>query len=696
MQLLPIILMGASSIILQILCLRQLLSTFSGNELVIGITLAAWLAIVSLGSYAGSRIKLKNAFALSFIAIALVSQPTIIIAKSVRPILGYELGEVIPLASTIVWTALTMIALCLIIGIQFPLAVHYLRERSPEVYSFEALGAFAGGALFTFLLAGRVDTYSIVMITAVMNIFIAVLLSKRKAVFLLLIFPIIFQSVGMKILSSHQYKGMELVKRTESRYGEIVVLRTKDQLNVYSSEKFQFSYPDPQTEELKSHLPMSINPNSEKVLVVGGSPAVIKEFLNYPVSRVDFVEIDPVMVEVSKDLLNPEDKKYLNDKRVQVINIDARRYIKLLPAAGYDLIILNIPEPSTANINRFYTKEFFEETKSALGEGGMLYLNLPVSYGYIGRRMQMANGSIYKSLKEVFPHVEVSSEEYGIIAASVNPIETNPDVLTGRLRAEKPETKYFRSYILGDAFSPLKVSMVKERLGKITELNSDIRPVSYLYNLMLWSEIHGGKWLNLVLGLNQYMLLVYTGIFLTLTALCFVKKGATVSYVIFTTGYITLAFALIIILAYQAYSGYIYEVIGLLSGTFMLGGAVGAYAMRSTQKPLRWLRLFDLLTIILIFLAVLFMNREMVFYIFIFAAGILGGGQFATANLSLREKVIEGIAGKLYAVDLAGSFLGSFLTAVFMIPLAGIRNTLLFLILIKTLSLMLLIRYRNV
>jgi hypothetical protein len=90
------------------------------------------------------------------------------------------------------------------------------------------------------------------------------------------------------------------------------------------------------------------------------------------------------------------------------------------------------------------------------------------------------------------------------------------------------------------------------------------------------------------------------------------------------------------------------------------------------------------------------MNREMVFYIFIFAAGILGGGQFATANLSLREKVIEGIAGKLYAVDLAGSFLGSFLTAVFMIPLAGIRNTLLFLILIKTLSLMLLIRYRNV
>ncbi len=609
--------------------------------------------------------------------------------------LGSELGEVIPLATTILWTVLPIAALCITIGIQFPLAVSYLRGKAPEVYSFEAIGAFTGGALFTFLLAGHIDIYTLTMIIAVINILVSAYLMRKKAVILLIMLPVVFYIGGISILPSLQYKGVEFIKRTESRYGEIAVLKIKDQLNVYSSEKLQFSYPDHQTEEQMTHLPMSLHPFAREILVVGGSPAVIREFLKYSISHIDFVEIDPLMIEVSKDLLDPGDRKYLSDKIVKMLHIDARRYIKSVLSPKYDLIVLNIPAPSTANINRYYTKEFFEETKSVLNEKGILYLSLPVSYGYIGRRMQTANGSIYGSLKAVFPHVEVSSEEYGIIIASKDPIETNPDVLSKRLSRKEIDMKYFRSYILRDAFSPLQVIMVKERLGKIKELNSDMRPVSYLYNLMLWAEIHGGKWLNLILGLDEYEFLVVIGIIFILITLFFVKKGGTVSYVLFTTGYITMAFSLIAILAYQAYSGYIYEMIGLLTGTFMLGGAAGSYVMRNIQRPLKWLMMFDFLTIILMFMAILFMKKEFVFYLFIFAAGILGGGQFATANLTLKEKGSIAIAGKLYAIDLAGSFLGSFLTAIFMFPLTGMQNTILFLILIKTVSLILLLRYRT-
>ncbi len=692
---LPVIIMGASSIVLQILCLRQLLSTFSGNELIIGITLAAWLIFVALGSWSGSKLRFKNAFGLSFVLVSLLSQATILLIKMVRPILGFELGEVIPLSTTIIWTALSMTALCISIGIQFPLAVSYLREKAADVYSLEAVGAFAGGACFTFLLAGNVDIYKLVMLTAIINILVSFYLLRKKAVLLFFFLPVIFYSGSMNILHSHQHKGIELIKRSESRYGEITVLKIKDQLNIYSSEKYQFSYPDPQTEEIKTHLPMSLHPDAGKILIVGGSPAVIREFLKYPVSRIDFVEIDPAMIGVSRELLSREDREYLNDPRVKILHIDARRYVKLLKAGSYDLIVLNIPEPSTANINRYYTREFFSETKSALKGQGLIYMSLPVSYGYISRRMQTANGSIYASLKEVFPYVGVSSEEYGIIIASDKPIETDPDVLTGRFLKRGIDTKYFRPYILKDAFSPLQVSMVKGRLGRIKELNTDSRPVSYLYNLMLWSEIHGGKWLNLALGMGEYEIMIAIGIVLIVVTGIFVKKGETVSYVLFTTGYITMAFVLIVILIYQAHSGYIYEMIGLLTGTFMLGGAAGAYATRNIQSPIKLLRLFDLLTIILMASAVLFMKSEPVFYIFIFAAGVLGGGQFATANLALKQEGKGGMAGKLYAIDVAGSFLGSFTTAIFMVPLAGVRNTIVFLIFTKTVSLGLLIRYRN-
>jgi hypothetical protein len=45
-------------ILLQITVLRLLLSTFSGNELDIGITLSFWLIYVGLGSYMGRKIRL--------------------------------------------------------------------------------------------------------------------------------------------------------------------------------------------------------------------------------------------------------------------------------------------------------------------------------------------------------------------------------------------------------------------------------------------------------------------------------------------------------------------------------------------------------------------------------------------------------------------------------------------------------------
>jgi hypothetical protein len=53
----PFIVMGITSMLLQITVLRLLLSTFSGNELDIGITLSFWLIYVGLGSFTGKKLK---------------------------------------------------------------------------------------------------------------------------------------------------------------------------------------------------------------------------------------------------------------------------------------------------------------------------------------------------------------------------------------------------------------------------------------------------------------------------------------------------------------------------------------------------------------------------------------------------------------------------------------------------------------
>jgi hypothetical protein len=117
--------------------------------------------------------------------------------------------------------------------------------------------------------------------------------------------------------------------------------------------------------------------------------------------------------------------------------------------------------------------------------------------------------------------------------------------------------------------------------------------------------------------------------------------------------------------------------------------------MRSNRSPLKWLRAFDMQMVLLMISAVFLIKSEPVFYLLIFASGVIGGGQFAAANLSI-EKAGSAAAGRLYAVDLAGSFLGSFLTAVFMVPLAGMRSTILFLVFMKAMSFVFLIRYKKV
>jgi len=73
-------------------------------------------------------------------------------------------------------------------------------------------------------------------------------------------------------------------------------------------------------------------------------------------------------------------------------------------------VILNVPEPTTAGLNRLYTVEFFGEARRALNGNGMIVMTLPASFGYVGKRLRTANGAIVSSLGAVFRTVALSSE----------------------------------------------------------------------------------------------------------------------------------------------------------------------------------------------------------------------------------------------------------------------------------------------
>ena len=692
---LPVVTIGLSSMLLQIAGLRQLLSAFSGNELDIGITLSVWLTAVGMGSFAGFRLKSKNAFALSFIGVGLMSQPTIILINMIRPVLSRGIGETISLPMTISSTVVSLLPICFVIGMQFPLAVSYSGGKTAKVYSLEAAGAFIGGTLFTFILSGRVDVLILSASISMINLLTGISLIRKKSLIPLLLIPAILYFGAERTSTEFQWSGFKFIKRIESRYGEITVLKMRDQLYVYSTGKFQFSYPDPQTEELRAHLPMSIHPSPSRVLMIGGSPAVLRELLKYPVSHLDFIEIDPFMITVSFGLLGREDATIVKDRRLRIISEDARRFIKELHGPSYDLIVSNLPEPATANINRFYTTDFFKEVRVALNKGGIFSLILPTSSGYIGRRMQVANGSVYNSLGDVFKKVGTSSAEYGYLFASDGPVDTDPSALKEHFSQRRIRTEYFLPYILDDAFSPLKVSMVRERLEKTGISNSDIKPVAYLYNLMLWAEVHEGRILNDLLESEGWRVVLSVSVlFLIFAALLWGRKEA-VYFSMFTTGYSAMGFSLVIILAYQAAYGYVYEMMGLLTALFMLGMAFGVRIIKNSPKPLKILLSLEAAAIVLFISAGPLLQTEVLFYAMNLVCGMLAGMQFAAVNMCMNGQETAAVAGKLYAIDLTGSFLGSFLSSILLIPLLGIQNMLLTLVSLKIISFLLLLSVRH-
>ncbi len=141
--------MGLASMLMQIMSLRRLLSLFAGNELVIGVTFAVWIALVGLGSMVGSRFRSDRTFAYSFVVVALLAVPTVLVPDYLPTRLGLQPGEILPFSGTVLTAVLTLLPLCTTLGIQFPLAVGALSGNASRAYGLEAAGACLGGLLFT-------------------------------------------------------------------------------------------------------------------------------------------------------------------------------------------------------------------------------------------------------------------------------------------------------------------------------------------------------------------------------------------------------------------------------------------------------------------------------------------------------------------------------------------------------------------
>ncbi|MDD2569295.1 MAG: polyamine aminopropyltransferase [Clostridia bacterium] len=160
------------------------------------------------------------------------------------------------------------------------------------------------------------------------------------------------------------------------------------------TEKDEFIYHD-----MITHVPMAVNPNIKKVLVIGaGDGGVVRELTLYKtIERIDMAEIDEQVVEVCKKYL-PQTACKFEDERVHLFFEDGLKFVRT-KQNEYDLIIVDSTDPFGPGEGLF-TKEFYGNCFKALSEDGIL-VNQHESPYYEEDALAMQKA--HRKISSVFP-----------------------------------------------------------------------------------------------------------------------------------------------------------------------------------------------------------------------------------------------------------------------------------------------------
>ena len=681
-DILPVLALGFSDMITQIILLRETISIFYGNELVIGIILANWMLITGAGSWLGKfsdRIKQKDIF-LVFVLIFLAILPIIIIfLLSVLKSVLFPTGSMLSIIHVLYISFIILLPFCLLSGFLFTFLSYFISEKYSsnlisKVYSWEAIGHILGGLFFSFILVYYFKTFQSLIFLMAIDLAVSFIISlnlKMKgwikyfitALTLILLFLTIhidLDTVSKKLL----FKDQELVLNENTPYGNLVITKSGEQLNFFENNSLLFTTRNIIENEEDVHYAMVQHPDPQDVLLVsGGISGTIGEILKYNVNKIDYIEINPRLVEIGKNY-----NKELENEKINIIKQDARLFIKYNPNR-YDVILLNLSEPTTAQINRFYTIDFFRELKKILNERAVVSLSLMSTANYVSEEARQINSVLYNTLKQIFKYILVVPGKKNYYLVSDHELNIN----IARLIEEKSiDNVYVNQYYIDDRLLEDRSKFILENLDKNTRINKDFTPVSYYQQLRYWlSYFKINYWI-----LGGIILIIF---------IILISRLNIYNFGLFTGGFAASSIEVILLIGFQVLYGYVYHATGIIITLFMAGLAFGALFMHrlfpvNIKNYTRIQFGIGVYTILLPFI-LLFLKSvtfhplllKVIFYIIAFNIAILFGMLFSFAS-KIQKAGISIVTGEAYSADMFGAALGALLMSALIIPLLGLVN----------------------
>lgn len=166
-----------------------------------------------------------------------------------------------------------------------------------------------------------------------------------------------------KVLFEGKSKYQKVVVFESGRFGRILGLDGV----VQCTEGDEFVY-----HEMLTHLPIMAHGNVQSVLIIGGGDGgILEEVLKHKsVKRATMVEIDDVVIDVSKKFLPKICGKAFEDKRTNLVVGDGAAWVAETDER-YDLIIVDRPDPiGPATV--LFSREFYKNCQRVMKPGAIL------------------------------------------------------------------------------------------------------------------------------------------------------------------------------------------------------------------------------------------------------------------------------------------------------------------------------------
>jgi spermidine synthase len=678
------LLLGSTSLIAQILLLREFLSVFNGNELVIGLVLANWMVLTGIGALVGrkqlrginpSTVILTGQLALSvmpFIIMFLIS----FLKNRIFPV-----GAMISIFEIFFASLLLLIPFCLLSGFLFTfISTCYSRIRNQNetgsVYGFESAGSIIGSLLTGFLCLFIFSSAESLLALTLVNSLLILKICMNRGTTKLVWFSALFAAAAFvlllfqpeKLIRGWVYPNQKIVVSKDSPQGNIVITRQEQVWSVYNNNILQFDSENFMMNEEAVHFAMVQHPDPVHILLVsGGLSGQITELEKYKAVTIDYVEENRWLLTLMKDSVEK-----IKRKGVTIISTDPLRFIRSAKKQ-YDVVLLNLPGPSTLQSNRLYTLEFFDLLKHKLSAGAVISLGLSAPPNYLNKESVELNSTIYSTLKNVFKNVIIIPGEKNYFVASDTILTSG---IAKAVQDKGIETRYVNQFYFNDEWLKARGNNILLSLNPAAEINQNLKPVLYRQQLDYWLSHFKGRYRTFG------VMAIAFGLILFLT-------GGIRSKAIFLTGFSASGMEIILLFGLQIYFGNIYLLTSFIFTSFMVGLTVGSFHGKSLSctPKYNYLAINTLVMAgsaaiipLILFSPAMSQWTPAIVYAVYFGATMLIGGltgiQFTLTTLNRPDSYGE-ISGKTYSYDLFGSAIGALVVTLYLVPGTGIMVSVL-------------------